>query len=300
MLLRGNLGEVLALDQSYPLVKIGERTNAVGSTRFARLMKAGNLKEAVEMAAMQVQQGAQILDISTDGLEPDSMHLMLLLIDRLELDEVTGKVPLAVDSASWDVLDAGLRRMKGVGLVNSLNLKNGEKELERKVDIVCRHGVFPVVQALDERGPALTAEKKLEICKRALSVISNLALRPDQVVLDPVLLPIGTGMPEHDAFATEFLAACSELRRTVPNCLICCGLSNLSFVYRGRIGVRRVMHAVFLRAAIKAGLNLAIMDPTDPISLEKHPPVLIEAVEDVVFNRKPKAAIALSRLLRQL
>jgi len=293
--------EILDLGPGSPFIKIGERANVCGSAAFARLVREGRREEALAVARRQIDQGAHILDLNLDDPRVDAAAEMAVFVSLLSRDPIAGRVPLMIDSADWNVIEAGVRRLPGRGIANSITLKDGEEEFVRRARRLRRLGAVPVVVALDDRGPAVEAARKAEVCLRGFRLATERAgFPPQDIVLDPAILAVGTGLPEHDETAVAYLEACRILRARLPQCPISGGVSNLSFAFRGSDRVRDALHAVFLRHAAAAGMNMGIVNVARWVVYESLPVELREAAEDVVLHWRPDAAIRLARLARRM
>jgi 5-methyltetrahydrofolate--homocysteine methyltransferase len=277
-------------------VNVGERTNVTGSAKFKKLILAGDYDAAVEVARDQVENGAQIIDVNMDEALLDSEQAMTIFLKRIAAEPDIARVPVMVDSSKWSVIEAGLKCVSGKPIVNSISMKEGEGpflELARK----CRaYGAAIVVMAFDEVGQADTAERKVQICERAYQLLTADGFEPQDIIFDPNIFAIATGIDEHRRYAIDFIEATAEIRRRCPGVHVSGGLSNLSFSFRGNEPVRRAMHSVFLYHAIPAGMDMGIvnagqLDVYDAIDAE-----LRDAVEDVILDRKEDATEALIAL----
>lgn len=270
---------------------VGERTNVAGSPRFAALVRAGDLEGAVAVARQQVEAGANVLDVCVDEALLDGPATMARFVRLVASDPDVARVPLMIDSSDPRVLEAGLEATQGRCLVNSLSLKDGEAAFLERARRMRRLGAAVVVMAFDERGQAADVARKVEIGTRAYRLlVDRLGFPPGDIVLDPNVLAVATGLPEHDRYALDFLEAVRELKATLPGVRTSGGLSNVSFAFRGHRAVREAMHAVFLHHAIRAGLDMAIVNAGSLAVLEDVPADLREAVEDVLLARRPDAA----------
>ncbi|MCK4412782.1 MAG: dihydropteroate synthase [Candidatus Eisenbacteria sp.] len=293
--------EALTIRPGSPFVKIGERANVAGSARFAHLIRDRRHTEALEVVRRQIEQGAQIIDLNFDDPQLDAAAEMASFLQLLAGDPKASRVPVMIDSADWRVLEAGAKRLPGRGVVNSICLKDGEEEFIRRARRIHELGAVPVLVALDAQGPAMDRARKVEICTRSFQLVTERAgFAPQEAILDPAILTVGTGLPEHDDAAMAYIEACRTLRETLPECLISGGVSNLSFAFRGNNVVRAALHVVFLHHAIPAGMNVGIVNVARWLAYEDLPEELREAAEDVVLNRRPDAAIRLARLARHL
>jgi 5-methyltetrahydrofolate--homocysteine methyltransferase len=277
-------------------VNVGERTNVTGSARFKKLVLAGDYDAAVEVARDQVENGAQIIDVNMDEALLDSEQAMTIFLKRIAAEPDIARVPVMVDSSKWSVIEAGLKCVSGKPIVNSISLKEGEGpflELARK----CRaYGAAVVVMAFDEVGQADTAERKVAICERAYQLLTNDGFEPQDIIFDPNIFAIATGIDEHRRYAIDFIEAAAEIRRRCPGVHISGGLSNLSFSFRGNEPVRRAMHSVFLYHAIPAGMDMGIVNAGQLDVYDAIDPELREAVEDVILDRKDDATETLITL----
>jgi 5-methyltetrahydrofolate--homocysteine methyltransferase len=281
--------EALVLRPETNFVMIGERCNITGSLKFKRLIKEGDYEAAIAVAREQVQNGANILDINMDADLIDGEEAMTRFL-RLMADEATLHVPVMIDSSKWNIIEAGLKCIQGKPIVNSISLKEGEDKFLEQARLVHRYGAAAVVMAFDEQGQAVTAERKVEICARAYRLLTEeVGLAPGDIIFDTNILTIGTGMEEHNNFAVEFFEAVRELKRRFPAAKTSGGVSNVSFSFRGNETVREAMNAVFLYHAIRAGLDMGIVNPGQLQVYEEIPPELRQRIEDVVLNRRPDA-----------
>jgi 5-methyltetrahydrofolate--homocysteine methyltransferase len=286
--------EPLVVRPDTNFVMIGERTNITGSKRFARLIKGGDFDGALAVAREQVEAGANILDVNMDEGLIDSEQAMTRFLNLVSADPSIAKVPLMIDSSKWSVIEAGLKCAQGKSIVNSISLKGGEEEFLRQARLVRRYGAAVVVMAFDEEGQAVTKERKLAICQRAMKLLSEQVGFPlEDIIFDVNILTVGTGIDEHNNYGVEFIEAVRELKRRFPLCKTSGGLSNVSFSYRGNDVVREAMNAAFLYHAIGAGLDMGIVNAGQLEVYEEIPKDLLERVEDVLLNRRESAAEAL-------
>ena len=278
-------------------VVVGERTNVTGSARFRELVEAGDFAGAVEVALEQVRGGANLLDVNMDADLLDSVEAMTTFLNVIATEPEVARLPIVVDSSRWEVLEAGLKAVQGKGIANSISLKEGEEEFLEQARAVRRAGAGLVVMAFDERGQADTAERKVEICERAYRLlVGEVGFPPEDLIFDPNILAVATGIPEHDEYAKAFLEAIPQIKERCPGVRISGGVSNLSFSFRGNDRVREAMHAAFLYHAIRAGLDMAIVNAGQLAVYEDVEPELRDAVEDVIFNRRPDATERLVEL----
>jgi 5-methyltetrahydrofolate--homocysteine methyltransferase len=278
-------------------VNVGERTNVTGSRKFARLILDGNFDEAVEIAREQVESGAQIVDVNMDEAMLDSVAAMTRFLNLIAGEPDIAKVPVMIDSSKWEVIEAGLRCVQGKGVVNSISLKEGEETFLHHAKLVRRYGAACVVMAFDERGQADTADRKLEILTRAYRLLTEQAgFAPEDVILDPNIFAIATGIEEHNRYAIEFIEATRRIKRELPGAKVSGGVSNVSFSFRGNDRVREAIHSVFLYHAIAAGMDMGIVNPGQLAIYDDIDPQLRELVEDVVLDRRPDATERLLEL----
>ena len=269
---------------------IGERTNVTGSARFARLIRSGSYGEAVQVAAEQVRGGANLVDVNMDEGMLDSEAAMTTFLNYIATEPEIARVPVMIDSSKWSVIEAGLKCVQGKGVVNSISLKEGEADFLHKAKLVKRYGAGVVVMAFDETGQADTTARKVEICGRAYRLLTEEAgFDPSDIIFDPNILAIATGLEEHNDYAVNFIEATRIIKETCPGVKISGGVSNLSFSFRGNDIVREAMHSAFLFHAIKAGMDMGIVNAGQLVVYEDIPKDLLEHVEDVIFNRRPDA-----------
>ncbi len=269
---------------------IGERTNVTGSKRFARLIKDDRFTEAVDVALEQVRGGANIIDVNMDEGMLDSEQAMTTFLNYIATEPEIARVPIMIDSSKWSVLEAGLKCVQGKGVVNSISLKEGEADFLHKARLVHRYGAAVVVMAFDEQGQADTIARKVAICQRAYRLlVEDAGFDPTDIIFDPNVLAIATGLEEHNEYAINFIEAARQIKATCSGVKISGGISNLSFSFRGNEIVREAIHAAFLYHAIKAGLDMGIVNAGQLAVYEDIPKELLEHVEDVIFNRRPDA-----------
>ena len=277
-------------------INIGERTNVTGSARFRKLIAADDYHAALEVAREQVENGAQVIDINMDEGLLDSERAMVTFLKLIASEPDIARVPLMIDSSKWSVIEAGLKCVAGKAIVNSISLKEGEAQFLEQARTVRRYGAAAVVMAFDETGQADTAERKLEICARAYDLLLANGFEATDIIFDPNIFAVATGIEEHNRYALDFIEACSAIRKRCPGARISGGLSNLSFAFRGNETVRRAMHSVFLYYAIPAGLDMAIVNAGQLDVYDQLDPELREAVEDVVLARRDDATDRLLEL----
>ena len=271
-------------------VNIGERTNVTGSARFRRLIEAGDYETALEVARQQVANGAQILDVNMDEGMLDSGRAMTTFLNMVAGEPDIARIPIMIDSSKWSVIEAGLKCVQGKAIVNSISLKEGEAPFLEQARAIRRHGAAAVVMAFDETGQAETADRKLEICRRSRRLLVDRAgFPPEDIVFDPNIFAVATGIEDHNDYAVAFLEATRRIKAELPLARVSGGLSNVSFSFRGNDAVREAMHAVFLHHAIRAGLDMAIVNAGQLPVYDDIPEALRTAVEDVLLNRDPGA-----------
>ena len=269
---------------------IGERTNVAGSPKFAKLIKENKYEEAVAVARQQVENGANIIDVCMDEAMIDGVAAMTRFLLLLASEPEVAKVPFMVDSSKWEVIEAGLKCLQGKGMVNSISLKEGEAKFIEQARKVLRYGAAVVVMAFDERGQADSFERRIEVCKRAYDILTQqVGFPPEDIVFDPNVLTVGTGIEEHANYAVDFIRATHWIKEHLPHAKVSGGISNVSFSYRGNNTVREAMHSAFLFHAIKAGLDMGIVNAGMLEVYEEIKPELKELVEDVLLNRRPDA-----------
>ncbi|MEM1087292.1 MAG: methionine synthase [Pseudomonadota bacterium] len=271
-------------------VNIGERTNVTGSARFRKLITAGDYATAVEVARQQVENGAQIIDVNMDDGMLDGAKAMTTFLNLIAAEPDIARVPIMIDSSKWPVIEAGLKCVQGKAIVNSISMKEGEAEFIDHARKCLSYGAAVVVMAFDEVGQADTAARKIEICQRAYNLLTEtVGFPPEDIIFDPNIFAVATGIEEHDNYAVDFIEATKTIRETCPGCHVSGGLSNVSFSFRGNEPVRRAMHSVFLYHAIPAGMDMGIVNAGQLDIYDKIEPKLREAVEDVILNRTPDA-----------
>ncbi|HEY8316349.1 MAG TPA: methionine synthase, partial [Gaiellaceae bacterium] len=289
--------EPFAITPETNFVMIGERTNITGSARFRRLVEAGEWQEALEVALEQVRGGANLLDVNMDADLLEGEQAMTTFLNLVATEPEVARLPIMVDSSRWSVLEAGLKCLQGKGVVNSLSLKEGEEQFLEQARIVRRYGAGVVVMAFDELGQADTVERKVEICARAYKLlVEDVGFPPEDIVFDPNVLAVATGIEEHNEFAKAFIESLPLIKERCPGVKTSGGISNLSFSFRGNDRVREAMHSAFLYHAIRAGLDMGIVNAGQLVLYEDIEPDLLERVEDVIFNRRDDATERLVEL----
>ena len=293
--------ELLEVKPEINFLNIGERCNVAGSRKFLRLIKEKNYEEALGIARKQVDDGAQMLDINMDDGLLDARLEMTHFLNLLASEPEIARVPVMIDSSKWEVIEAGLQCMQGKCVVNSISLKEGEEVFLSHASTLRRYGAAVVVMAFDEQGQADTFERKIAVCERAFKLLTQqVGFPPQDIIFDPNILAVATGMPEHDAYAVDFIRAAAWIREHLKGSHVSGGVSNLSFSFRGNNYIREAMHAVFLYHAIKAGMDMGIVNPSTSVLYADIPSHLLERIEDVVLNRRPDAAERLIEIATSL
>jgi 5-methyltetrahydrofolate--homocysteine methyltransferase len=289
--------ELLNITPDFGFVVIGERTNITGSPRFSKLILAGDFDGAVAIARQQVANGANIIDLNLDEGMLDSEAAMTRFLNLIGSEPEIARVPVMIDSSKWSVIEAGLKCVQGKCVVNSISLKNGEEEFLRQAKLIRRYGAAAIVMAFDEKGQADTLERRIEICRRAYELLVTRADFPaSDIIFDPNVLTVATGLEEHRNYAVDFMEATRWIKENLPGARVSGGISNVSFSFRGNNGVREAMHAAFLYHAIRAGLDMAIVNAGQLAVYEEIEPELRERVEDVLLNRRDDATERLVEL----
>ena len=286
--------EPFTIDRSSLFVNVGERTNITGSARFARLIREDNYTEALEVALQQVEAGAQVIDINMDEGMLDSKKAMVTFLNLIAGEPDISRVPIMIDSSKWEVIEAGLKCIQGKGIVNSISMKEGVEAFKHHARLCKRYGAAVVVMAFDEAGQADTAARKREICQRSYDILVNeVGFPPEDIIFDPNIFAVATGIEEHNNYAVDFIEACAFIRDHLPYALTSGGVSNVSFSFRGNNPVREAIHSVFLYYAIQNGLTMGIVNAGQLEIYDEIPKKLRDAVEDVVLNRTPNGTEAL-------
>lgn len=282
--------EAVTITPNSNFVNVGERTNVTGSAKFLKLIKEDKFEEALEVALDQVRGGAQVIDVNMDEGMLDSKAAMVRFLNLMAAEPEIAIVPVMVDSSKWEVIEAGLKCLQGKGIVNSISLKAGEEEFIRQARLVKRYGAAVVVMAFDEAGQADTYERRISICKRAYDILVNqLKFPPQDIIFDPNIFPVATGIEEHRNYALDFFKAAKWIRENLPYAHVSGGVSNVSFSFRGNQKVREAMHAAFLYHAIQHGMDMGIVNPTMLEVYDEIDKELLERVEDVLLNRRDDA-----------
>ncbi|QCR37449.1 methionine synthase [Nissabacter sp. SGAir0207] len=279
--------EPLTIDANTLFVNVGERTNVTGSARFKRLIKEEKYSEALEVARQQVESGAQIIDINMDEGMLDAEAAMVRFLNLIAGEPDIARVPIMIDSSKWEVVEKGLKCIQGKGIVNSISMKEGVEAFVHHAKLVRRYGAAMVVMAFDEVGQADTRARKIEICRRAYQILTEqVGFPPEDIIFDPNIFAVATGIEEHNNYAVDFIEACADIKAELPHALISGGVSNVSFSFRGNDPVREAIHAVFLYHAIRNGMDMGIVNAGQLAIYDDLPAELRDAVEDVVLNRR--------------
>ena len=283
--------EPLTIDADSLFVNVGERTNVTGSKAFARMILNGQYEEALAVARQQVENGAQVIDVNMDEAMLDSKAAMVRFLNLMASEPDIARVPVMVDSSKWEVIEAGLRCLQGKGIVNSISMKEGVEQFKQHAKLVKRYGAAAVVMAFDEQGQADTCARKIEICERAYRIlVDEVGFAPEDIIFDPNIFAVATGIEEHNNYAVDFIEAVRWIKANLPGAKVSGGVSNVSFSFRGNDPVREAIHTVFLYHAIKAGMDMGIVNAGMIGVYDELEPTLRERVEDVVLNRRPDAA----------
>jgi 5-methyltetrahydrofolate--homocysteine methyltransferase len=285
--------EVLPLPErgSAEFINIGERTNVAGSRKFLKLIQNSDWDEAVNVAEETLSAGARVIDVCMDNALLDGKAAMVQFLNNVLFNPEIARFPVMPDSSSWDVLEAALKCIQGKPLVNSISLKEGEAEFLRRAALICRYGAAVMVMLIDEEGQAMSYERKIQIAERSYKLLTGTGFPPEDIVFDPNVLTIATGIAEHDSYALDFIRACSWIVDNCPGVHVSAGVSNLSFSFRGNNEIRSALHTVFLNHAVKAGLSMAILNPADFIPMDRLRKELREAAEDAVLCRNGNGGI---------
>ncbi len=279
--------EAVTVTPASNFINIGERTNVTGSAMFLKLIKDDQFDEALTVALDQVRGGAQVIDVNMDEGMLDSEAAMVRFLNLMASEPEISKIPVMVDSSKWNVIEAGLKCLQGKSIVNSISLKAGEEEFLRQAKLVRRYGAATVVMAFDEQGQADTYQRRIDICKRAYDILTQkINFPPQDIIFDPNIFPVATGIDEHRNYALDFFKAAKWIRKNLPYAHVSGGVSNVSFSFRGNQLVREAMHSVFLYHAIKNGMDMGIVNPTMLAVYDEIPKDLLECVEDVLLNRR--------------
>jgi 5-methyltetrahydrofolate--homocysteine methyltransferase len=282
-------------------INIGERTNVTGSARFKKLVVDGDYNAALDVARQQVEAGAQVIDINMDEGLLDSKQAMVTFLNLIAAEPDIARVPIMIDSSKWEVIEAGLKCVQGKPIVNSISMKEGEAKFLHQARQCLRYGAAVVVMAFDEQGQADTADRKIAICERAYKLLTEqIGFPPEDIIFDPNIFAVATGIEEHDNYAVDFIEATREIKRRLPHARISGGVSNVSFSFRGNEPVRRAIHSVFLYYAVAAGMDMGIVNAGDLPVYDDIEPELRDAVEDVILNRRPNGPVSATERLVDL
>jgi 5-methyltetrahydrofolate--homocysteine methyltransferase len=281
--------EPLLLDENTGFVNIGERTNVAGSAKFKKLIQAENYEEALSIARAQVDAGAQVIDVCMDDGLIEGVKAMTTFLNLIASEPEIAKVPIMIDSSKWEILEAGLQCVQGKSIINSISLKEGEEKFLKKARYIHSMGAATVVMLFDEKGQADTYERKVEVARRAYKLLRGIGFPGEDIIFDPNVLAVATGMPEHDDYGRAFIEACRTIHKEMPEVHMSGGISNLSFSFRGNNPVRQAMHSVFLYHAIKAGLDMSIVNPAMLTIYDEIEEPMRTYVEDVILNRTPRS-----------
>ena len=293
--------ELLEVSPEVHFVNVGERCNVAGSRKFLRLIKEKNYDEALSIARKQVEDGALVIDINMDDGLLDAKAEMVNFLNRISAEPDIARVPVMIDSSDWEVILAGLKCVQGKAIVNSISLKEGEERFIAHAQDVKRLGAAVVVMCFDEQGQATTYERRIEIAQRAYKLLTErVGMQPQDIIFDPNVLAVATGMEEHDAYAADFIRATAWIHENLPGAHISGGISNLSFSFRGNNYIREAMHAVFLYHAIGKGMDFGIVNPSSKVTYSDIPEQQLEIIEDVILNRKKDAADRLTQLAEEI
>ena len=290
MILRLSGLEPLNVTPEFGFVVIGERTNITGSPKFSKLILAGDFDGALAVARQQVQGGANLLDVNMDEGMLDSEAAMVRFLNLIGSEPEITRIPIVIDSSKWSVIEAGLKCLQGKAVVNSISLKNGEEDFLRQARLIRRYGAAAIIMAFDEQGQADSFQRKIEICARAYDLLTKQAGFPaSDIIFDPNILTVATGLEEHRNYGVDFIKATQWIKKNLPGARVSGGVSNISFSFRGNNTVREAMHAAFLFHAIRAGLDMGIVNAGQLAVYEEIDPPLRERVEDVLLNRRDDA-----------
>ena len=283
--------ELLEQSAEVKFINVGERCNVAGSRKFLRLLNEKNYEEALGIARKQVEDGALVIDVNMDDGLLDAKEEMKTFLNLVMSDPDIARVPIMIDSSKWEVIEAGLKCLQGKSIVNSISLKEGEEKFIERARMIKRLGAATVVMAFDEQGQADTYQRKIEVCERAYRILtSRVGFNPHDIIFDPNVLSVATGIEEHNNYAVDFIRATGWIKQNLPGAHVSGGVSNLSFSFRGNNYIREAMHAVFLYHAIQQGMDMAIVNPATSVLYSDIPADVLERIEDVVLNRRPDAA----------
>ena len=289
--------EPLIVNAESNFINIGERTNVTGSRAFLRMIQEGDYEAAVAVAREQVEGGAQIIDINMDEGMIDGKEAMIRFLNLIAAEPDIARVPIMIDSSKWEIIEAGLKCVQGKGIVNSISLKEGEEKFIEQAKKIKRYGAAVIVMAFDENGQADSYERRIEICQRSYDILTQVVLfAKEDIIFDPNIFPVATGMEEHNNNALDFFKATKWIRTNLPGAHVSGGVSNVSFSFRGNNKVREAMHSAFLYHAIAHGMDMGIVNPSMLEVYSDIEPQLLTYVEDVLLNRRPDATERLLEL----
>jgi 5-methyltetrahydrofolate--homocysteine methyltransferase len=278
--------EPLVVRPETNFVNVGERTNVTGSKKFARLIREGNYEAALSVARQQVESGAQILDVNMDDALLEGVQAMTTFLNLLQAEPDIARIPIMIDSSKFEIIEAGLKCVQGKCIVNSISMKEGEEKFIEQAFTCLAYGAAVIVMAFDEKGQADTKERKIEICHRAYKILTEqVGFAPQDIIFDPNIFAVATGIEEHNNYAVDFIEATREIKRRMPLTKVSGGVSNISFSFRGNDHVREAMHSVFLYYAIKAGMDMGIVNAGQLVIYDEIEPKLRDLCEDVLLNR---------------
>ena len=283
--------ELLEQSPEVSFINVGERCNVAGSRKFLRLIKEKNYEEALDIARKQVEDGAMVIDVNMDDGLLDAKEEMKTFLNLIMSEPEIARVPVMIDSSKWEVIETGLKCLQGKSIVNSISLKEGEEKFIERARMIKKLGAATVVMAFDEQGQADTYERKVEVCERAYRIlVEKVGFYPNDIIFDPNVLSVATGIEEHNNYAVDFIKATGWIKKNLPGAHVSGGISNLSFSFRGNNYIREAMHAVFLYHAIQQGMDMAILNPATSVQYSDIPSDVLERIEDVVLNRRSDAA----------
>src|SRR5687767_2229136 len=278
--------EPLVVRPESNFINVGERTNVTGSKKFARLIRENKFEEALSVARQQVENGAQILDVNMDDALLDGVQAMTKFINLLQSEPDIAKIPIMIDSSKFEIIQAGLKCVQGKSIVNSISMKEGEEKFIEQAITCQAYGAAVIVMAFDEKGQADTKQRKVEICHRAYKILTDeVGFDPEDIIFDPNIFAVATGLEEHNNYGVDFIEATKEIKELMPLTKVSGGVSNLSFSFRGNEPVREAMHSVFLFHAIRAGMNMGIVNAGQLVVYDEIEPELRNLCEDVILNR---------------
>ncbi|MCA6452365.1 MAG: dihydropteroate synthase, partial [Chitinophagaceae bacterium] len=290
--------EPLVIRPETNFVNVGERTNVTGSKKFARLIREGHFEEALSVARQQVENGAQILDVNMDDAMLDGVNAMTTFLNLLQSEPDIAKIPIMIDSSKFEIIEAGLKCVQGRCIVNSISMKEGEEKFIEQAFTCKAYGAAVIVMAFDEVGQADTKERKVEICHRAYKILTEkVGFDPQDIIFDPNIFAIATGIEEHNNYAVDFIEATREIKQLMPLTKVSGGVSNVSFSFRGNDHVREAIHSVFLFHAIKAGMDMGIVNAGQLVVYDEIEPTLKQLCEDVILNRNNDSNEATEKLI---